>query len=57
MLGVESLVDDLDVIDEADEEIGRELGDLVEVEGGEEPVSPAECGVCVDECVIVVGCV
>ena len=47
-------MDDFDVIDEADEDIGVEFGNLVEIEGGEEPVSPAEGGVGVDEHVFLI---
>ncbi len=46
---VEALVDDFDVIDETDEEVWLEFGDLVEVECGEEAVAPAEGGVGVDD--------
>jgi len=52
VLGVKLLVDDFDVVDEADEDIGFEFGDLVEIEGGEQAVTPAEGGVGVDEHVI-----
>ncbi len=46
-------VDDFDVVDEGDVEVGFELGELVEVEGGEEAVLPAEEGVGVDDDVFV----
>ncbi len=49
-----ALVDGFDVVDEGDVEVGVEGGELVEVEGGEEAVLPAEGGVGVDDDVFVV---
>ncbi len=49
-----ALVDGFDVVDEGDVEVGVECGELVEVEGGEEAVLPAEGGVGVDDDVFVV---
>jgi len=54
VLGVEALVDDFDVIDEADEEVGIDFRYLVEIEGGEESVTPAEGGVGIDEHVFLI---
>ena len=50
-----ALVDGFDVVDEGDVEVGVEGGELVEVEGGEEAVFPAESGVGVDQDVVVLG--
>lgn len=41
--------DGFDVVDEANEEVGFEEFDLVEIEGAEEAVTPAEGGVCVEQ--------
>lgn len=50
-----ALVDGFDVVDEGDVEVGVEESELVEIEGGEEAMLPAEGGVGVDEDVFVVG--
>ena len=52
MVAREALVDAFSVVEHRDVEIGVEGLDLVEVEGGEEAVLPAEGGVGVDEDVL-----
>lgn len=48
------MVYDFDVVYEADEEVWVEFLDLVEVEGAEEAMAPAEGGVGVDDDVLFV---
>ncbi len=49
VLCVQAVVDDFDVVDEADEHVGFELVHLVEVERAEEAVPPAEGAVGIDD--------
>ncbi len=46
-------MDGFGVVEQRDVDIGVELLDLVEVEGGEEAMPPAECGVGIDQDVLV----
>ena len=54
VLGVEALVHHLDIVHQADEHVGLELGDLVEVDRREQPMAPAKGGVGVDDDIPVV---
>lgn len=49
VVAVQAGVDDLDVVEQADEGVGLQVLHLVEVEGREQPVAPAEGGVGVDD--------
>ena len=55
VLGVQPLVDDLDVVHEADEHVRPEGRDLIEIESWKQTVLPAEGGVGVDDDVLLFG--
>jgi len=52
-VAVQAVVDNLDVVDQADEDVRAQGGDLIEIEGAEQAVTPAEGGVGVDQHVLV----
>ena len=56
MFSVQALMHDLNIVDEADEHVGFELRDLVEVKRAEETVAPAKSRVRVHDHIWMIAC-